>query len=137
MFEVFKAPRSGDFSAAHIFRYRALQPAPDDRVLARFDDGAVAAAERKVGAGRVIVLDVDARRLVDATSRVKPVYLPLVHQLVRYLAQYEPPPSWLTVGQVRRSRRALPKARARPHRRDAVRRAASQSAPATAEGCSS
>src|SRR5262249_33265365 len=55
VFEVFKAPRSGDFSAAHVFRYRSLQTTPADRVLARFDDGAVAAAEKKVGAGRVII----------------------------------------------------------------------------------
>ena len=54
VFEVFKAPRSGDFSAAHVFRYRALDAGPGDRVLARYDDGAVAAAERRVGAGRVI-----------------------------------------------------------------------------------
>ena len=31
---------------------------------------------------------------------MKPVFLPLVHQLVRYLAHYEPPTSWFTVGQV-------------------------------------
>ena len=31
---------------------------------------------------------------------MKPVYLPLVHQLVSYLARYEQTPSWLTVGQV-------------------------------------
>jgi hypothetical protein len=31
---------------------------------------------------------------------VKPVYLPLVHQVVKYLARYEQTPSWLTVGQV-------------------------------------
>src|SRR5262249_49256018 len=55
VFEVFKAPRSGDFSAAHFFRYRALQTTPGDRVLARYDDGAVAGAEKKVGAGRVIL----------------------------------------------------------------------------------
>src|SRR4029078_387580 len=30
----------------------------------------------------------------------KPIYLPLVHQVVRYLARYEQTPSWLTVGQV-------------------------------------
>jgi hypothetical protein len=30
----------------------------------------------------------------------KPVYLPLVHQLVKYLGQFESPRSWLTVGQV-------------------------------------
>ena len=55
VFEVFKAPRSGDFSAAHVFRYRALQTTPADRVLARYDDGAVAAAEKKIGGGRAIV----------------------------------------------------------------------------------
>src|SRR5207237_6957472 len=56
VFEVFKAPRSGDFSAARVMRYRNLQPSPDARVIARFDDGGIAAAERRVGAGRAIVL---------------------------------------------------------------------------------
>src|SRR6185295_6045395 len=99
IFEVFKAPRSGDFSAAHVFRYRALQPAPGDRVLARYDDGAVAAAERKIGGGRAIVW---TSTLDDSWTdiAVKPVFLPLVHQLVRYLAHYEPTTSWFTVGQV-------------------------------------
>ena len=99
VFEVFKAPRSGDFSAAHVFRYRALQTLPTDRILARFDDGAIAAAERKVGAGRVIVW---TSTLDDSWTDigVKPIFLPLVHQLVRYLAHYEPATSWFTVGQV-------------------------------------
>ena len=99
IFEVFKAPRSGDFSAAHVFRYRALQTAPGDRVLARFDDGAIAAAEKKIGAGRVVVW---TSTLDDSWTDigVKPIFLPLVHQLVRYLAQYEQPASWYTVGQV-------------------------------------
>jgi hypothetical protein len=99
VFELFKAPRSGDFSAAHFFRYRGIEPTPTDRVLARYDDGAVAAAERKVGSGRVIVW---SSTLDDSLSDigVKPVFLPLVHQLVRYLAHYEQPTSWLTVGQV-------------------------------------
>ena len=99
VFEVFKAPRSGDFSAAHVFRYRALQIGPTDRVLARFDDGAIAAAERKVGAGRAIVW---TSTLDDSWTDIglKPVFLPLVHQLVRYLGRYEPATSWFTVGQV-------------------------------------
>jgi hypothetical protein len=99
VFEVFKAPRSGDFSAAHVFRYRSLQTDPTDRILARFDDGAIAAAERKVGAGRSIVW---TSTLDDSWTdiAVKPVFLPLVHQLVRYLAHYEPSTSWFTVGQV-------------------------------------
>ena len=75
------------------------RPRPTDRVLARYDDGAVAAAEKTVGAGRVIVW---TSTLDDSWTdlAVKPIFLPLVHQLVRYLARYEPPPSWLTVGQV-------------------------------------
>ena len=99
VFEVFKAPRSGDFSAAHVFRYRALQPGAGDRVLARFDDGAVAAAEKRVGTGRVIAW---TTTLDDSWNdlALKPVYLPLVHQLVKYLARYEQPSAWLTVGQV-------------------------------------
>ena len=98
-FEVFKAPRSGDFTAANVFRYKAITPAPADRVLARFDDGAPAIVERRIGAGRVIAL---ASTLDDTWNNValKPIYLPLVHQLVRYLARYEPPAPWRTVGQV-------------------------------------
>jgi hypothetical protein len=98
-FEVFKAPRSGDFSAARVLRYRALETGPQDRVLARFDDGAVAAAERRVGTGRVVVWSTS---LDDSWNdlALKPVYLPLVHQLVKYLAQYEQPTAWQTVGQV-------------------------------------
>jgi hypothetical protein len=99
VFEVFKAPRSGDFSAAHVLRYRALQTGPDDRVLARYDDGAVAAAERRVGTGRVIAW---TTTLDDSWTDLprKPVYLPLVQQLARYLARYEQPSAWFTVGQV-------------------------------------
>jgi aerotolerance regulator-like protein/VWA domain-containing protein len=99
VFEVFKAPRSGDFSAAHMFRYRAVQTGPTDRVIARYDDGAAAAVERKVGQGRVIVW---SSTLDDTWTdiAVKPIFLPLVHQLARYLAHYEPQTSWYTVGQV-------------------------------------
>ena len=99
VFEVFKAPRSGDFSAARIMRYRAVQPVPEARVLARYDDGGIAAAERRVGAGRVIVLTTS---LDDSWNdlELKPVYLPLVHQLVRYVSQYEQNSAWATVGQV-------------------------------------
>ncbi len=99
VFEVFKAPRSGDFSAARVLRYRGLTAGPDARILARYDDGGVAVAERRVGAGRVVVL---TTTLDDSWNdlELKPVYLPLVHQLVRYLSQYEQSSSWATVGQV-------------------------------------
>ncbi len=99
IFEIFKAPRSGDFSAAQIYRYRKIDAGPTDKVLARFDDGAVAAVERKVGAGHVIAW---ASSLDDSYSDLpkKPVYLPLVHQFAKYLAQFEAPHAWQTVGQV-------------------------------------
>ena len=99
VFEVFKAPRSGDFSAARVMRYRSLQARPDARVLARYDDGGVAVAERRVGTGRVMLLTTS---LDDSWNdlELKPVYLPLVHQIARYLSQYEQSTSWATVGQV-------------------------------------
>ena len=59
----------------------------------------MAAAERKLGLGRVIAL---TSGLDDSYTDLprKPIYLPLVHQLVKYLGQFESPRSWLTVGQV-------------------------------------
>src|SRR5262249_58142950 len=51
------------------------------------------------GAGRIVVW---TTTLDDSWTDigVKPIFLPLVHQVVRYLAQYEQPASWFTVGQV-------------------------------------
>ena len=46
VFEPFRAPRSGDFSAARVYGYRNLTPRTDAQVLARFDAGAPAVLER-------------------------------------------------------------------------------------------
>ena len=98
VFELFRAPRSGDFSAARFYAYRgALQPT--GQVLARFDDGTPALMERKAGAGRVLLwssgLDLEWNDLA-----VKPVFLPFVHTVTKYLADFSEPPASLTVGQV-------------------------------------
>ncbi len=121
VFEVFKAPRSGDFSAARVLRYRAIEPGPTDRVIARYDDGAVAAVEKRVGTGRVIAW---TTTLDDSWTdlALKPVYLPLVHQFTRYLSQYEQTSYWSTVGQVIDLSAAL-QGEGRSRRRDAGRRA--------------
>ena len=50
VFEPFRAPRSGDFATARIYGYRSVTPAADAQVLARFDGGAPALLERRVGA---------------------------------------------------------------------------------------
>jgi hypothetical protein len=99
VFEPFRAPRSGDFSAARFYGYRALTLQPGANVLARFDDGAPALVERRAGSGRVLVwassLDLEWNDLA-----VKPIFLPFVHQVARYLAAYREPEPWLTVGEV-------------------------------------
>jgi len=97
--ESFRAARSGDFTSARYLRYRSLSPTPTDAVLARFDDGTVALAERRVGEGRVLVFS----STVDGYWNdlpVQPVFLPLVQSLVRHAAGWTPQRPWETVGQV-------------------------------------
>ena len=92
-------PRRGDFSAARFYGYRATTLQPGANVLARFDDGAPALIERRAGAGRVLVwassLDLQWNDLA-----VKPIFLPFMHQVARYLAACTEPEPWLTVGEV-------------------------------------
>ncbi len=107
IFEPFRAPRSGDFSGARFYSYRAVTPAKDAQILARFDDGAPALIERRVGNGRVLVwtssLDLQGNDLP-----LKSVFLPFVHRMVTTLASYTERPSWLTVGDVLEAGRAAP-----------------------------
>jgi hypothetical protein len=99
VFEPFRAPRSGDFSGARFYGYRAVTPAADARIIARFDDGAPALVERRVGDGRVLVwtstFDLEWNDLA-----LKPVFLPFVHRMALSLAAYAERPSWVTVGEV-------------------------------------
>jgi hypothetical protein len=99
VFELFRGPRSGDFTAARFFRYRPVDPPADARVLARFDDGTPALVERRVGEGKVLLfastLDTYWNNLA-----LQPVFLPFTHQLVKYAAGYAEPSPWFTAGQV-------------------------------------
>lgn len=107
IFEVFRAPRSGDFSGARFYSYRTVTPTKDAQVLARFDDGAPALVARRVGNGRVLLwtssLDLQGNDLP-----LKAVFLPFVHRMVTTLASYTERPSWLTVGDVLEAGRAAP-----------------------------
>lgn len=99
VFDEFKDPRNGSFAGMRFLKYRGLRPAADDRVLARFDDGAAAMVERRVGSGRVIAL----ASTLDGTWNDVPrhaMYLPLVHEVSAYLAQHEVPAAWQTVGRM-------------------------------------
>lgn len=99
MFEPFRAPRSGDFAGARFYGYRAVTAKPEVQVLARFDGGAPALLERRVGSGRVM-LWTSTLDLSWSDLPLKPVFLPFVHRAARHLAAYAEPAPWLTVGQV-------------------------------------
>jgi hypothetical protein len=99
VFEPFRAPRSGDFSTARFYGYRSVTPAKDAQTLARFDDGAPALLARTVGRGRVL-LWTSTLDLYWSDLPHKPVYLPFVHQMARYLADHRMRANWATVGQV-------------------------------------
>ena len=100
-FELFGNPRSGDLGAARFFRHRPLSVSDAESVIARFDDGSVALAERRVGAGRVVVWTTTLDSFWNDLA-LKPVFLPFVHKLSEYLAGFTPGAPWFTVGQVLR-----------------------------------
>lgn len=97
--EPFKDPRNGTFANARFYRYMRLTPGPDDRVLARFDDGSAALVERAVGAGRVIAWTSTLDGVWNDFP-TKPLYPVVIPDLLAYLAQYEEPDPWLTVGRM-------------------------------------
>ena len=77
----------------------ASTPVPGSSTLARFDDGQPALLERRIGTGRVLMwtstLDTAWTDLA-----LKPVFVPFVHRIVRYLGAYREPRPWRTVGDV-------------------------------------
>src|SRR6185436_1465234 len=99
VFEVFRAPRSGDFSSARFYAYRSVTAVPNTQVLARFDAGTPALIERKVGSGHVM-LWASTLDLSWSDLPLKPVFLPFLHRSMVHLANYTEPSPWLTIGQV-------------------------------------
>jgi uncharacterized membrane protein len=97
--EVFRTPRSGDFAAARFYGYRSVTASPGSQVLARYDDGAPALLERKTGNGHVLMWTSSVDTFWNDLA-VRPVYLPLMHRLLRYLGDYSEPAPWRTVGEV-------------------------------------
>ena len=99
LFEVFRGPRTGDFASARFYGFRSVTPGQGSATLARFDDGQPALLERRVGTGRVLMWT----STLDTTwsdLALKPVFVPFVHRIVRYLGAYREPKPWRTVGDV-------------------------------------
>jgi hypothetical protein len=98
-FEIFRAPRSGDFSAARFYRYRRLEVAEGSRTLARFDDGSSALLQRQYGDGGVMMWATGVENFWNDLA-IQPVFLPFTHQVVKHLAGYREADTWFRVGQV-------------------------------------
>lgn len=96
VFELFRTPRAGSFSGVHFFRYRALDP-KTNRVLARFDDGAAAMVERKIGGGRVIAWSTSLDSSWNDLA-VKPAFLPFMRQITTFLSAFTNADAWQTAG---------------------------------------
>jgi len=99
VFELFAGPRGGDFARARFFRSRDMEVGPEGRVLARFDDGSVALAERRLGEGHVLVWTSTMDAFWNDLA-VQPVFLPFIHQMMRHLSGYRERVPWFTAGQV-------------------------------------
>lgn len=99
VFELFSAPRSGDFSTAHLFRYRRLIAPGDTGVIARLDDGAPALVEKAVGAGKVIVW-ASSLDSYWTDFPLQPVFLPFAHEIAKYAGRYGDTRSWFQAGDV-------------------------------------
>jgi hypothetical protein len=104
VFDAFRASRSGDLMTARFLRHARLAVSDRDSaavaesdVLARFADGAPALMERRIAAGRVLLLaaplDTDWSDLP-----LQPFYLPLLHRMVLYAANWKATPPMRTVG---------------------------------------
>ncbi len=101
IFEIFRGPRSGDFTGARFFRSRDVQGIDPEfgSVLARFDDGTVALAEKQVGEGRVLLWTSTLDAFWNDLAQ-QPVFLPFIHQMVRYASGRTETVEAFTAGQV-------------------------------------
>jgi uncharacterized membrane protein len=95
IFEVFRD--SGRLAAARVFGYVRAQPKPNTSVLARYEDGSPALIEGAAGKGRVLLFTSSLGPSWNDLP-LTPLYLPLVHQMIRYVGSREAG-SWYALGQ--------------------------------------
>jgi hypothetical protein len=95
IFEVFQ--ESGRLAAANVIGYFRSEPRQSAAVLARFEDGSPALIEARTGKGRVLLF---ASSLGPRWNDLPltPLYLPFIHQMVRYAGTREES-AWYGLGQ--------------------------------------
>lgn len=83
--DIFLRPHHGDLSTVKFVKFWEVTDSQISRVLARFDDGRPAILEREIGKGLSIMLasPIDLRW---NDLPLKAIFLPYLHQTVRYLA---------------------------------------------------
>jgi Mg-chelatase subunit ChlD len=84
--EPFKDAIGSDFGTARFFRYRELIPDSAAETVARFDDGRPAIVEGRLGTGRILEI-ASSSDGIWSDLPLQPVFLPLLHRLVTYVAQ--------------------------------------------------
>jgi uncharacterized membrane protein len=95
IFEVFQ--ESGRLAAANVIGYFRSEPKQNAAVLARFEDGSPALVEGRTGKGRVMLFTSSLGPSWNDLP-LTPLYLPFIHQMVRYAGTREENP-WYGLGQ--------------------------------------
>jgi hypothetical protein len=98
IFDPYRNARGGDYGAVRIYRYRRLTPPDSAQILAWTDDGAPMLVESRLGSGRVLLWASDLGNVWNDLA-VRAVFLPTVHQSVRYLSRHREAPVSYAVGQ--------------------------------------
>ena len=95
IFEVFQ--ESGRLASANVIGYFRSEPSANASVLARFEDGSPALVEGRTGKGRVMLFTSSLGPSWNDLP-LTPLYLPFLHQMVRYAGTREENP-WYGLGQ--------------------------------------
>jgi hypothetical protein len=95
IFEVFR--QGGRLAAAHVVGYFRSEPRANATVLARYEDGSPTLIEAGAGKGRVLLFTSSLGTSWNDLP-LTPLYLPFVHQMVRYAGEREQS-SWYALGQ--------------------------------------
>ncbi len=93
VFEAYRNPEAGDLSGARFYRYRSIAPEPSEGVLARFDDSSPAVLSIARGEGRVILWN-SSLDTFWTDLPLQPIFVPVMHELVKYGAGYREADAW-------------------------------------------
>lgn len=84
--------------AVRVWRYARLDAKPSAEVLARFDDGAPALLEQRVGNGRAVTITVPLDN-AGGDFPLQPTFLPFLRQLMLHVSGRDATPLWHLTGE--------------------------------------